>query len=217
VKALSTDPAAKPEISPITWPSRLTADALLAAMKYLRRLLATKPLSDYVIREEFPRPRRADRRAMDGGCPRHRLDHLSPGRHLQIGTDPLAVVDPASMRVLGLQGLRVADASCMPTMVSGNNLRRHQHDRRESVRPDPTRPERPLLSLTGNGPDVATCMHGCSAHEKTNYGEHLAADGPERGGKNDQALAMIVVAICGFGATSFGCGNRPKLSARHRC
>jgi choline dehydrogenase len=30
------------------------------------------------------------------------------------------VVDPASMRVLGLQGLRVADASCMPTMVSGN-------------------------------------------------------------------------------------------------
>ncbi len=38
----------------------------------------------------------------------------------KLGTDPRAVVDPLSMRVLGLQGLRVADASCMPTMVSGN-------------------------------------------------------------------------------------------------
>jgi len=38
----------------------------------------------------------------------------------KLGTDPLAVVDPLSMRVIGLEGLRVADASCMPTMVSGN-------------------------------------------------------------------------------------------------
>ncbi len=32
----------------------------------------------------------------------------------------MAVVDPLSMRAIGLEGLRVADASCMPTMVSGN-------------------------------------------------------------------------------------------------
>jgi len=38
----------------------------------------------------------------------------------KLGTDPMAVVDPKSMRVIGLDGLRVADASCMPTMVSGN-------------------------------------------------------------------------------------------------
>ena len=38
----------------------------------------------------------------------------------KLGTDPRAVVDPLSMRVIGLTGLRVADASCMPTMVSGN-------------------------------------------------------------------------------------------------
>ena len=38
----------------------------------------------------------------------------------KLGTDPMAVVDPLSMRVIGLEGLRVADASCMPTMVSGN-------------------------------------------------------------------------------------------------
>jgi choline dehydrogenase len=32
----------------------------------------------------------------------------------------MAVVDPQSMKVIGLSGLRVADASCMPRMVSGN-------------------------------------------------------------------------------------------------
>jgi choline dehydrogenase len=37
----------------------------------------------------------------------------------RMGHDPAAVVDP-QLRVHGLQGLRVADASVMPTVVSGN-------------------------------------------------------------------------------------------------
>lgn len=38
----------------------------------------------------------------------------------RMGVDPLAVVDPVSMKVSGLDGLRVADASVMPTLIGGN-------------------------------------------------------------------------------------------------
>ena len=39
---------------------------------------------------------------------------------MQMGTDPMAVIDPASMKVHGLEGLRVVDASVMPQITSGN-------------------------------------------------------------------------------------------------
>jgi len=42
-----------------------------------------------------------------------------PTSTCKMGVDPLAVVDP-ELRVHGLEGLRVADASIMPTVVSGN-------------------------------------------------------------------------------------------------
>ena len=42
-----------------------------------------------------------------------------PSGTCKMGNDPMAVVDP-ELRVHGLQGLRVADASIMPTLTSGN-------------------------------------------------------------------------------------------------
>jgi len=37
-----------------------------------------------------------------------------------MGTDEMGVVDPSSMRVHGIDGLRVVDASVMPTLTNGN-------------------------------------------------------------------------------------------------
>ena len=37
-----------------------------------------------------------------------------------MGVDAKAVVDPSSMKVHGLEGLRIADASVIPRMISGN-------------------------------------------------------------------------------------------------
>ncbi|WP_108260831.1 GMC family oxidoreductase [Mangrovicoccus ximenensis] len=38
----------------------------------------------------------------------------------KMGTDPMAVIDPQQMKVTGIEGLRIADASVMPTLIGGN-------------------------------------------------------------------------------------------------
>jgi choline dehydrogenase len=45
---------------------------------------------------------------------------LHPSCTTRMGTGPMAVTDPASLRVHGLQGLRVVDASVMPYVTNGN-------------------------------------------------------------------------------------------------
>ena len=120
VKAVSADPTAKPEIQPNYLAVQTDRDALLAAMKYLRRLLATPPLADHVIRENFPGPDvQTDEQLMAHARATGSTTYHPVGT-CKLGTDPMAVVDPQSMKVIGLAGLRVADASCMPRMVSGN-------------------------------------------------------------------------------------------------
>lgn len=120
VKALSSDPTAKPEIQPNYLAVQADRDALLAAMKYMRRLLATKPLSDHVIRENFPGPEVASDEQLMAHARATGSTTYHPVGTCKLGSDPNAVVDPLTMRVIGLAGLRVADASCMPRMVSGN-------------------------------------------------------------------------------------------------
>jgi choline dehydrogenase len=45
---------------------------------------------------------------------------LHPSCTARMGTDDMSVVDPASMKVHGLEGLRVVDASVMPYVTNGN-------------------------------------------------------------------------------------------------
>jgi choline dehydrogenase len=45
---------------------------------------------------------------------------LHPSCTARMGTDAMGVVDPTTMRVHGTQGLRVVDASVMPTLTNGN-------------------------------------------------------------------------------------------------
>jgi len=120
VKALSADPAAKPEIQPNYLAEREDRDSLLAAMKYMRRLLATRPLSDFVIRENFPGPAVETDEQWLAHARATGSTTYHPVGSCKMGTDRMAVVDPLTLRVHGLAGLRVADASLMPTMVSGN-------------------------------------------------------------------------------------------------
>ena len=45
---------------------------------------------------------------------------LHPSCTARMGTDPMGVVDPSTMQVHGTEGLRVVDASVMPTLTNGN-------------------------------------------------------------------------------------------------
>jgi choline dehydrogenase-like flavoprotein len=84
-----------------------------------RRLLATPHLQHYVAEEFLPGPNvQTDAQMLEharnrGGTVFH------PTSTCKMGIDPMAVVDP-ELRVHGIGGLRVVDASVMPTVVSGN-------------------------------------------------------------------------------------------------
>ena len=93
--------------------------ALLAGTAYARRIFGAPPLARHSAAETAPGPDiRSDdaltRFLRDAGTNLHH-----PVGTCRMGEDPMAVVD-SRLRVHGLQGLRVIDASVMPTVTTGN-------------------------------------------------------------------------------------------------
>ena len=138
--------SADPFDAPIIQPNYLAVEGdrrvLLAGMKLARRLLKTKPLEPYYDYEEFPGEKvQTDDELLSAAKERGTTTfHPNGTCRMAPKTDPLAVVDD-QLRVHGLEGLRVIDASIMPTMLSAN-LNAGDHDaRRQGLRPDP-RPRR---------------------------------------------------------------------------
>jgi len=88
-------------------------------VRYARRLMRQPPLRPYIGEESFPGPGCESEAEIVDVC--RRLGW--PGAHFagtcKMGRDPMAVVDE-KLRVRGVAGLRVVDASIMPTLVSGN-------------------------------------------------------------------------------------------------
>ena len=122
VRARSADPFEAPVIQP----NYLAAESdrrrvLLAGMKLARRLLGSQALSKYYDREEFPGPdKQSDDDLLTAAKQRGTTTfHLMGSCRMAPDTDPTAVVDD-QLRVRGLEGLRVVDASIMPTMPSAN-------------------------------------------------------------------------------------------------
>ena len=88
-------------------------------MKFTRKLVGTRALERYIVREHLPGPAvKTDEQLLDSA--RNIAQTIyHPTSTCKMGPDPAAVVDER-LRVHGLDGLRVADASIMPTIVSGN-------------------------------------------------------------------------------------------------
>jgi choline dehydrogenase len=115
----SADPLAAPEIRPNYLSTRKDGDVLVAGMKIARRLVEAEPMRRYAARAHEPdRAFTSDDEWLQylrtrGGISFH------PVGTCRMGSDPASVVDPR-LRVRGIEGLRVVDASIMPELISGN-------------------------------------------------------------------------------------------------
>jgi choline dehydrogenase-like flavoprotein len=96
------------------------AEVLVEGIKVARSIFAAQPMAGLNGQEILPGP---DVRTDDEILAYLRAEALTvyhPVGTAKMGRDPMAVVDPVSMKVHGIEGLRVADASVMPTLIGGN-------------------------------------------------------------------------------------------------
>jgi choline dehydrogenase-like flavoprotein len=114
----SADPNAAPLIDPNFLGETDDLESMVAGYKTTRRLLETPSLRALQKKEMFTSGVKTDDDIRN--ILRARVDTVyHPVGTARMGTDPLAVVDP-KLKVHGLEGLRVVDASVMPTLIGGN-------------------------------------------------------------------------------------------------
>ena len=116
----SADPTVHPLIQPNYLSTQQDIDDVLAGNRLLRQIAKTRPLADIITEEIIPGP------GIDGDEAlledfRRRADTVyHPTSTCMMGSDPASAVVDARLRVHGVQGLRVVDASIFPTITSGN-------------------------------------------------------------------------------------------------
>jgi choline dehydrogenase len=92
---------------------------MVEGLKLTRRLAATRAMSAWIAAEHIPGPDADGDEALLAHARRTGTTIFHPSGTCRMGSDPASVVD-TELRVRGIDGLRVADASIMPTVVSGN-------------------------------------------------------------------------------------------------
>jgi len=121
VRIASPDRAAAPKIAPHYLSTEEDKQVAVESLRLARRLMAQKALRRFQPEEFLPGASLEDDAALRDAAARigTTIFHPVGTAKMGIASDPMAVVDER-LRVRGVEGLRIADASVMPNIVSGN-------------------------------------------------------------------------------------------------
>jgi choline dehydrogenase len=115
----SGDPTAPPEIRINYLATETDRTANVEGLKILRKILAAPALKPFVVEESEPGAKVSSDADLLAFCRQRGSTVYHPTSTCRMGNDPLAVVDQR-LRLRGIDGLRIVDASVMPDLVSGN-------------------------------------------------------------------------------------------------
>jgi choline dehydrogenase-like flavoprotein len=120
VQLASADPSANPIIDPNYLSEPRELEVLVKAIRFARSLAGTDAFKEFGLKKEILPGRDVDSDTELAEYVRNRIETcFHPAGTCRMGMDNLSVVDP-NLRVHALDGLRVADASVMPSLINGN-------------------------------------------------------------------------------------------------
>ena len=120
VRLGSSDPAAMPLIDPNYFADPYDREISIKGLRIARELLKQSALKPFLLGERLPGPELvSDEDLFEYACRSGKTQHHPVGT-CRMGHDAMAVVSPDDLRVHGISGLRVCDASIMPRLVSSN-------------------------------------------------------------------------------------------------
>jgi choline dehydrogenase len=119
IMAQSPDPFTYPAIRPNYLSVASDLRVLISGIEKTRKIFAQPAMAPYAVAETVPGPGVATDEQIGDYARKAGTNVFHPVGTCKMGTDPMAVVDPR-LRVIGIAGLRVIDASVMPAVTTGN-------------------------------------------------------------------------------------------------
>jgi choline dehydrogenase len=119
VRLKNNDPLAPPELKFNFLRTEYDWQALIAGMRYARSIVRQQAMQKLIVEETLPGVHVRTEEDMREDIRARGVSNLHPVGSCGMGRGPLAVVDPR-LRVHGVPGLRVVDASVMPVIIAGN-------------------------------------------------------------------------------------------------
>ncbi|QIG50637.1 alcohol dehydrogenase [Nordella sp. HKS 07] len=123
IKLRSANPIEHPSIDPkyfVSDPEGLDLATMVEGVKINRRIMQQSPVKQLIACEVTPSAECRTDEEIANYVRGHMTTLYHPSSSCRMGTDAMAVTDPATLKVHGLEGIRVSDASVIPKMVSGN-------------------------------------------------------------------------------------------------